>query len=118
MARNRDRNARRQKRKIGIRKKVFGTPERPRLLVYRSLQHIYAQIIDDTSGATLVSACSAGNGKPAGCNKAVAEKVGAEIGEKAVSLGIRNVVFDRNGFLYHGKVKTLADAARKSGLNF
>ncbi len=113
----------RQKRKRRVRKKIKGTPERARLCVFRSAKHIYAQIIDDTQGRTLVAASSLSKdlrdkiGKD-GANKKGAAMVGAAIGELAVSMGIRRVVFDRNGFLYHGRVKAVADAARERGLDF
>ena len=111
---------RRQKR---VRKKVLGIPERPRLCVFRSSKHIYAQLIDDTTGRTLLATSSLpkdiGNkieGK--GGNKEGAALVGAEMAERAVKEGIEKVVFDRNGFLYHGRVKALSDAAREHGLKF
>jgi len=113
----------RLRRKKRIRKKIFGTPERPRLCVYRSLKHIYAQIIDDTTGRTLAAASSLSKdiasvvGKD-GRNKKGAAIVGEAIAKIALSKGIKKVVFDRNGFLYHGRVKTLADAARNAGLEF
>ncbi len=113
----------RLRRKKRIRKKIFGTPERPRLCVYRSLKHIYAQIIDDTTGRTLVAASSLSKdlrpiiGKD-GRNKRGAAIVGEAIAKLALQKGIKKVVFDRNGFLYHGRVKALAEAARKAGLEF
>ncbi len=104
-----------------IRKKMVGTPERPRLSVYRSLNHIYVQIIDDLHGKTLVSA-STNNGKKegrkTGGNVASAKDVGAKIAEAAKAKGITKVVFDRGGYIYHGRVKALADAARAAGLQF
>lgn len=103
------------KRKVRARKK-FATSGRPRLSVYRSLRYIYAQIIDDLSGKTLVSASSLG--KAAGGNKTAATEVGKTIAEKAKVQKIEKVFFDRNGFKYHGVIQTLADAARKSGLQF
>ncbi len=109
-------NIRRRRRKMGIRKRVFGTPERPRLSVYRSLKYIYAQIIDDLSGRTLVSASSLKQEK--GGNVAAAAQVGRELAEKAKAAGITQVAFDRNGFRYHGRVKAVADAAREAGLSF
>lgn len=111
------------RRKKRIRKKIFGTPERPRLCVYRSLKHIYAQIIDDTTGRTLAAASSLSKdiapiiGKD-GRNKRGAAIVGEAIAKIALSRGIKKVVFDRNGFLYHGRVKALAEAARNAGLEF
>jgi large subunit ribosomal protein L18 len=107
-------NLRRSRRKTGIRKRIEGTPDRPRLTVYRSLKHIYVQIIDDLDGKTLVSASSAKAGK--GGNVDAAVEVGKEIAQKAKGAGITQVAFDRNGFRYHGRVKALADAARKGGL--
>ena len=104
-----------------IRKKVIGTPERPRLNVYRSLNHIYVQVIDDLKGATLVSASSAEGKKgerKTGGNVASAKDVGKEIAERAKAKGIHKVVFDRGGYIYHGRVKALADAAREAGLQF
>ena len=104
-----------------IRKKVLGTAERPRLNVYRSLNHIYVQLIDDLKGATLVAASSAEGRKAerrTGGNVAAAKGVGKTIAERAQSKGIKKVVFDRGGYIYHGRVKALADAARKGGLQF
>jgi large subunit ribosomal protein L18 len=104
-----------------IRKKVQGTAERPRLCVYRSLNHIYVQIIDDLAGKTLVSASTA-EGKKAdrrnGGNLAAAKAVGKAIAERAKAKGLEQVVFDRGGYIYHGRVKALADAAREAGLKF
>jgi large subunit ribosomal protein L18 len=104
-----------------IRKKIQGTPERPRLNVYRSLNHIYVQLIDDQAGATLVSANSAEGKKgerKVGGNLAAAKSVGKEIAERAKAKGISKAVFDRGGYIYHGRVKALADAAREAGLQF
>ena len=106
---------RREKIKYRIRKKVTGTTERPRLCIFRSNSEIYAQIIDDTTRKTLVSVSSL---KTTGTKTERAKAVGAAIAEKAKAAGINNVVFDRNGFLYHGRVKALADAAREAGLSF
>ena len=111
--------SRRERIKQGIRKRLAGSAERPRLSVYRSNKGIYAQIIDDTTGKTLVSASSkskefAGNGPKIDQSKAV----GKLVGEKAIAAGINQVVFDRNGYLYHGRVKSLAEGAREAGLNF
>src|SRR5262245_42215743 len=108
----------RVQRKGRIRKKIMGTPERPRLSVYRSLQYVYAQIIDDLNGKTLASASSLKKGKKGAGNKSSATEVGALIAQKALALNIKEVAFDRNGFLYHGAVQSLADAARKEGLKF
>jgi large subunit ribosomal protein L18 len=118
-------DATRQKVHTRIRKKLAGTPERPRLNVYRSENHIYAQVIDDAKGATLVSATSVEKGKgtkgekrPTGGNVSSAKEVGKLIAERAKEKGIKKVVFDRGGYLYHGRVKALADAAREAGLEF
>ena len=103
-----------------IRRKVKGSPDRPRLCVYRSLSHIYAQVIDDAQGRTLVSASTAdaGAGLKGGGNLAGAKAVGKLVAERAKEKGIRMVVFDRGGYLYHGRVKALAEAAREAGLEF
>jgi len=104
-----------------IRKKIQGTPERPRLNVYRSLNHIYVQLIDDLAGTTLVAANSAEGKKgerKVGGNLAAAKSVGKEIAERAKAKGISKAVFDRGGYIYHGRVKALADAAREAGLQF
>jgi large subunit ribosomal protein L18 len=114
-------NATRQRVHHRIRKKLLGTPERPRLNVYRSLNHIYAQLIDDLQGVTLVSASTAEGKKsqPAtGGNIAASKSVGKTIAERAKAKGIRKAVFDRGGYLYHGRIKALADAAREGGLQF
>ncbi|UCD58634.1 MAG: 50S ribosomal protein L18 [Candidatus Hydrogenedentota bacterium] len=117
-----DRVAARRRRHLRIRQKVLGTPERPRLCVYRSLKHIYAQIIDDTSGRVLVSTSSVSpEAKSAGAsskNIASARIVGEMLAEKAKGSGIEKVVFDRNGYLYHGRVKALAEGAREKGVKF
>lgn len=107
---------RRIKIKYRIRKKVFGTDERPRLSVFRSNQQIYAQVINDNDGKTIVAASSLGLEAMPKIQQA--EKVGELIAKKAIEAGVTAVVFDRNGYLYHGRVKQLADAARKGGLNF
>lgn len=111
---------RRQRRHRGIRKRVAGSPSRPRLAVYKSLKHIHAQIIDDLAGKTLVAASSqeatAGAGK-SGNSKAAAE-VGKLLAQRAKEAGITQVAFDRGGFKYHGRVKALGDAAREGGLKF
>src|SRR5579885_1379886 len=104
-----------------IRKKVAGTEERPRLNVYRSLNHIYVQVIDDLNGRTLVSASTAEGKKEerrTGGNVASAKAVGKTIAERAKAKGVTKVVFDRGGYIYHGRVKALADAAREAGLQF
>jgi large subunit ribosomal protein L18 len=110
------RNAIRQRIHARIRAKLSGTGERPRLNVYRSLNHIYAQVIDDQKGETLVSASSVK--LKTGGNVAAAKEIGKAIAEKAVEKGIKKVVFDRGGYLYHGRIKALADAAREAGLEF
>jgi large subunit ribosomal protein L18 len=104
-----------------IRKKVQGTAERPRLNVYRSLNHIYVQVIDDLNGKTLVSASTAEGKKGerrTGGNVAAAKAIGKTIAERAKAKGIEKVVFDRGGYLYHGRIKAVADAAREAGLQF
>ena len=104
-----------------IRRKVRGTTERPRLAVFRSLCHIYAQVIDDSKGVTIASASTLtkkGETKKAGGNVAAAVEVGKLIAERAQQKGIKKVVFDRGGYLYHGRIKALADAAREAGLEF
>lgn len=110
-----------QRRHERIRKKVVGTAARPRLSVYRSLNHMYAQIIDDSKGVTITAASSLDsslkNVKQKG-NIAMAKEVGGLIAKKAVEKGIKQVVFDRSGYLYHGRIKALADAAREAGLEF
>ncbi len=108
------------RRKLRVRKKVKGTSERPRLCVFRSANHLYAQIIDDNESRTLVAASTRSKGfDRAELNKTeVAKKVGQLIGKLAVDKGVTKVVFDRSGYLYHGRVKALADGARESGLEF
>ena len=102
-----------------IRRRVLGTAERPRLAVYRSLAHIYAQVIDDRTGHTLVSASSNDKGASIdGGNVAGAKEIGRLVAERAKEKGITRVVFDRGGYLYHGRIKSLADAAREAGLEF
>jgi len=112
------RNAIRQRIHQRIRRKLAGTVERPRLNVYRSLSHIYAQVIDDQAGQTLVSASSMALKLKTGGNLAAAKEIGKAVGEAAVKQGIKKVVFDRGGYLYHGRIKALADAAREAGLDF
>ena len=109
-------------RRMRVRKKIQGTAEQPRLSVYRSLKHVYAQVIDDTAGATLVSASSRekdlrGSLKT-GANIAAAKEVGKLVAERAKAKGVKKVVFDRGGYLFHGRVKALAEAAREGGLEF
>ena len=101
-----------------IREKLSGTAERPRLNVYRSLNHIYVQVVDDHKGETLVSASTLALKLKTGGNVAAAKEIGKAIAERAKEKGIKRVVFDRGGFLYHGRVKALADAAREAGLEF
>lgn len=112
----------RLKRKVRVRKKIKGTPDRPRLNVFKSSRHIYAQLIDDTRGVTLATASTlidevTTDLKYSG-NIEAARKVGAEIAKRALAKNISQVVFDRNGFLYHGRVKAVAEAARENGLSF
>ncbi len=110
---------RRQRIKYRIRKIIFGTATKPRLSVFRSNKEIYAQIVDDNAGATLASVSSRDKEIEAtGSKSDIAKSVGKAIAEKAKSAGIETVAFDRNGFLYHGRVKALADAAREAGLKF
>jgi len=122
MIRKSVKNKDRLKKHLRVRKRVVGTAERPRLNVFRSLNNIYAQIIDDSIGNTIVSASTVDpllKGKVGnGGNKEAAKEVGKLIGEKAIEKGIKLVVFDRGGYLYHGRVKELADAAREAGLEF
>ena len=108
---------RRNKIKTRIRGKISGTAERPRMTVFRSNKQIYVQLVDDLAGATLVAASSR-NLDVQGDKKTIAAEVGKKIAEKALAAGITEVVFDRNGYLFHGRVKSLADAARKGGLKF
>ncbi|MBB6675071.1 50S ribosomal protein L18 [Cohnella nanjingensis] len=116
-----DKNKARLKRHLRVRKKISGTNERPRLSVFRSAKHIYAQLIDDVKGVTLASASTldkelgeVGNGG----NVEAARKVGQLVAERAKAKGYENVVFDRGGYLYHGRIQALADAAREAGLQF
>lgn len=122
MIKKEDRNLKRIKRHLRIRKKVKGTPEKPRLAVFKSEKHIYAQIIDDTKGHTLVSASTLDKELRQKLSKTynveAAKEVGRLIAQRALSLGIKTVVFDRGGFKYHGRIKALADAAREAGLKF
>ena len=119
MVSKQDRNEQRLKRHRRVRGTVSGTPARPRLDVFRSAKHIYAQIIDDVAGKTLVSASSAEKAfEGTGGNKQGAREIGKLIGERSKSANVSKVVFDRGGSKYHGKVKALADAAREVGLDF
>ena len=114
-----NKNAMRLKRHVRVRGKISGTPERPRLNVFRSETNIYAQIIDDTKGITLVSASSLEKGFECdGTKTDAAKKVGEAVAERAKAKGIEAVVFDRGGYLYHGRVKALAEGAREGGLQF
>ncbi|BDG34216.1 50S ribosomal protein L18 [Parageobacillus sp. VR-IP] len=115
-----DRNAVRKRRHARVRKKIFGTAERPRLNVFRSNKHIYAQIIDDMKAVTLVSASTLDKefDLESTGNIEAAKKVGELVAKRALEKGIKKVVFDRGGYLYHGRVKALADAAREAGLEF
>ena len=114
-----DKNEQRVRVHRRIRRRVLGTAERPRLAVYRSLAHIYAQVIDDRSGHTLASASSNDKGASMnGGNVAGAREIGRVVAERAKEKGITRVVFDRGGYLYHGRIKALADAAREAGLEF
>lgn len=120
MNKRNSRNANRIARHQRVRRKVSGTTEVPRLSVFKSNSHIYAQIIDDVNGTTLVSASSLEKnlGLEQTSNKEAAKAVGEAVAKKAIDAGIENVVFDRGGYIYHGKVKELADAAREAGLKF
>ncbi|MBR4205456.1 MAG: 50S ribosomal protein L18 [Clostridia bacterium] len=119
MVTKKDKNVQRLKRHARVRSKISGTAERPRLAVYRSNAHIYAQIIDDVKGVTLVAASSTEKGFDGiGSNKEAAKKVGQMIAEKALAAGISEVVFDRGGYIYHGRVSELAAGAREGGLKF
>ena len=114
---------RRERARLRIKRKVQGSPERPRLVVYRSLTHIYAQLVDDVNSKTIVSASSTSKeieDKIKGAKSKIdrSKEVGKLLGEKAKSANIEKVVFDRNGYLYHGRVKALAEGARESGLHF
>ena len=116
---------RRRRIQLRQRKRIAGTPERPRLNVFRSVGHIYAQVIDDMTGKTIVSASSNDSSLKGGFEKGVsggnlkgAEAIGKAIAERSIEKGIKRVVFDRGGFLYHGRIRAVADAARKAGLEF
>lgn len=111
---------RRERRKKRVRRNIFGTAEMPRLSVFRSLKHIYAQLVDDDKGHTLLEASTRSPElkDTYGGNKAAATAVGKLLGEKAVAKGVSRIAFDRNGFRFHGRIKALADAAREAGLKF
>ena len=114
-----DKNQARQKRHLRVRNHIAGTAERPRLNVFRSLKNIYAQIIDDEKGVTLVSASPKDKGfSQYGGNVEAAKAIGAAVAKKALEKGITEVVFDRGGYIYHGRVAALAEAAREAGLKF
>ena len=114
-----DTKGQRMQRHNRVRGKISGTPERPRLCVFRSENHIYAQIIDDVAGNTLVSASTVEKGfEGLGSNCDAAKKVGATVAERALKKGIEEVVFDRGGYIYHGRVQALAEGAREGGLKF
>ena len=112
------RNDVRLRRHLRVRKKISGTPERPRLNVFRSNTNIYAQVIDDVNGVTLASASSLDMKLENGGNVEAATKVGEEVAKRALAKNIETVVFDRGGYIYHGRVKALAEAAREAGLKF
>lgn len=121
MISKKDKNISRVRRHLRVRKKISGTTQRPRLCVYKSLNHIYAQIIDDSLGKTLISASTLDKELKEnikGANKASAKAVGSLIAKRAVQAGIKEVVFDRSGYIYHGKIKELAESARSAGLQF
>jgi large subunit ribosomal protein L18 len=122
MIKQNDKNKVRLRKHVRVRKKITGTSDKPRLCVFRSAKHIYAQIIDDTKGATLVAASTSDEALKGKMdytgNKSAAREVGKLIGSKALDKGIKQVVFDRGGYLYHGRVKELADGAREAGLEF
>lgn len=121
MFKKKDRKLTRQKKHLRVRRRLMGTGERPRLSVYRSLRHIYAQVIDDTCGVTLVAASTLDpdlRGLEATGNIAAARKVGELLAQKALARGIKKVVFDRGGNIYHGRIAALAEGAREAGLEF
>ncbi|MBQ2513374.1 MAG: 50S ribosomal protein L18 [Clostridia bacterium] len=118
MVSKKNKNLARKKRHIRVRAKISGTAERPRLAVYRSINNISAQIIDDVKGVTLVSASSYEKDFGNGGNREAAKKVGKLVAERAIKEGITEVVFDRGGYLYHGRVSELAEGAREGGLKF
>ena len=122
MLKKADKNAKRLQRHKRVRRKVFGTPQRPRLCVFRSSNNIYAQIIDDTNRVTLVAASSLDEAVKGAVNhtgnKEAAKMVGEMVAKKAVEKGITEVVFDRGGYIYHGRIKELAEGSREAGLKF
>ncbi len=118
MAKDKDSRRLRTVRHLRVRKKVKGIPEQPRLCVFRSLKAIYAQVIDDSQGCTLASASSLEGAKGSGSKTSTSATVGKLVAERALAQGITQVVFDRGGYKYHGRVKALAEAAREGGLKF
>lgn len=120
MDKNSQKTLRRSRRRIGIRKRITGMPARPRLSIYKSLNHVYAQVIDDMAGKTLAAASTVEKdlGVAKTGNSQAAAAVGKKIAERAKAAGVTEVVFDRSGFKFHGRVKALADAAREGGLKF
>ncbi len=118
MAKTSEKSVLRQRRKLRIRKKISGTAERPRLSVFRSDRHIYAQVVDDVKGATLASVSSFEKGNHRRADKEVCAELGKALAERCKAKNIAAVVFDKNGFTYHGRVKALADGAREGGLRF
>jgi large subunit ribosomal protein L18 len=111
-------NERRERIKLGVRNKISGTKERPRLSVFRSNKGLFVQVIDDENGTTLASASTKELGEKAKLNQENSKNVGKKIAEKALASGIQSIVFDRNGYLFHGNIKALADGAREGGLKF
>jgi len=109
---------RRQRIKLGIRHKIEGTPARPRLSVFKSNKVIYAQLVDDSKGHTLLAASSKDVKENGGVNLEISKSVGKKVAEQAIANGIKEIVFDRNGYLYHGNIKALAEGAREGGLKF
>jgi large subunit ribosomal protein L18 len=118
MNKNTAKTKRRARRRVKIRRRISGTSERPRLSVYKSLNHFYAQVIDDLAGKTVAAASTKETGEAKTGNSAAAAAVGIKLAEKARAAGVADVVFDRAGFKFHGRVKAFADAARKGGLKF
>ena len=111
-------NERRERIKLGVRNKISGTKERPRLSVFRSNKGLFVQVIDDENGTTIASASTIELGEKAKLNQENSKNVGKKIAEKALASGVQSIVFDRNGYLYHGNIKALAEGAREGGLKF
>jgi large subunit ribosomal protein L18 len=111
-------NERRERIKLGVRNKISGTKERPRMSVFRSNKGLFVQVIDDVNGTTIASASTKELGEKAKLNQENSKNVGKKIAEKALASGVQSIVFDRNGYLYHGNIKALADGAREGGLKF